>query len=244
MAIVSHPLKLVYFDIPKVACTSLKTLLWELEHGRPLRNTAPRRAINRLLPREARIPTRIHDIDGYRTWSFARTDIAALPQDYDRITVLRDPIARLVSAWSNKASDAVFAARDEFEDLRNEGLSTQPSFSEFLADFERYKAVSRPVRVHNHPYAWHLGPDLAFYQHVFKIEDIGALDAYLSARAGRPMAIPRANRSSAARTAPVMTPTDIERIVALTQSEYDWLGTLYDRDAAIEKLKAQSARSA
>lgn len=242
MPIISHRLRLVYFDIPKVACTSLKTLFWEIENGRdfPGRNASRiSRAVARLSGRKP-LPNSIHECEGYMTWSFERSRELAIPDGYDWMTVLRDPIARLHSGWSNKANDKTFAGRNELEDLRNDGLCTAPSFAEFIRHFERYQAVSRPVRVHTHPYAWHLGPDLMAFAHRFRIEELDGLQGFLSERAGARVELPWRNRSDAVRDAVELGPAEIDKLIALTRGEYAWLGGLYDQEEGLARLMGRS----
>lgn len=124
MPVVSHSLRLVYLDVPKVGCTTLKVLFWELEHGRRFRTPRWVRLLRRAKLNVRASAGNIHDTSGYRTWSFARCRREfTIPEGYSRLTVLRDPIDRVFSAWKSKARPGVFAARDEVEDLLNEGLS-------------------------------------------------------------------------------------------------------------------------
>ena len=49
MPVSSSQLSIVYYDVPKVACTSLKTWFWELEHGQAFTGDSPRdKMLNRL----------------------------------------------------------------------------------------------------------------------------------------------------------------------------------------------------
>ena len=241
MAVVSHELKLIYFDVPKVACTTLKTQLYELAYGplvapfQPTLKDRARAALGRSHPRP-KGPS-VHYRDGYRTLSYARAlREQDLPKDYARIAVVRDPIARFYSAWANKANEADFARRDELEDLRNEGLSTAPDFQEFLANFEAYRALSRPVRVHNQLYSWHLGPRASNFDQIFQIEDMGALEAWLSERNSEPITLRSSNQSDRKQDAVPLTADEKAKLLALTQEDYRWLGGLYDAQAGLERL--------
>ena len=243
MPVISHKLKLAYFDIPKVACTTLKTALWEIENGREF-EASPKLPIsdrirNLISDAKAENWLDIHDIDGYRTLSYRLAKEIDIPSDYDRITVLRDPIARFYSAWSNKANWKTFSARGELYDLENEGLAPSPSFPEFLREFERYRAASRPVRVHTFPYAWHLGPDLSPYDKRFKLEKMGELEEYLSQRAGVQVSLPKANRTVASREPLDLSAPEIDKLIDLTKEEYAWLDGLYDQSASLERLLAR-----
>lgn len=241
MPVISHSLQLVYFDIPKVGCTTLKTLLWEIDHGTPFRRWTDLSFMDRLrrrlwLDRSTLANSGIHYQPGYRTWSYDRAQSLDIPEGYARLTVLRDPIARIFSAWTNKMTQAVFAARDEEEDLRNEGLPTMPGFGEFIERFEEYCRFSRPVRVHTYPYRWHLGPDLGAYDAVFRLEDGAALESYLSARQGAPVTMGRRNRTTTFDRDAQLTPSQTDRLVALTRDEYAWTGGLYDQQAGLDRF--------
>jgi len=241
LAIVSHELKLVYFDVPKVACTTFKTRLYELAHGPLVPHYQPsftdqvRALVGRPRPR-AKGPS-IHYRDGYRTLSYKRAAMEQeIPRDYARIAIVRDPIARFYSAWANKANEADFARRDELEDLRNDGLSTAPTFEEYLRDFEAYRTHSRPVRVHNRPYSWHLGPEANSFNHIFQIEDMAKLERWLSERGGQPVKLTKSNQSERKQSTVVLRPDEKAKLLELTQSDYQWLGELYDAQAGLKRL--------
>ncbi|MEL6708305.1 MAG: sulfotransferase family 2 domain-containing protein [Pseudomonadota bacterium] len=241
MAVVSHELKLIYFDVPKVACTTLKTQLYELAHGplvapfQPTLKDRARAALGRPRPRH-KGPS-VHYRDGYRTFSYTRAlREQDLPSDYARIAVVRDPIARFYSAWANKANEADFARRDELEDLRNEGLSTAPDFQQYLEAFEVYRTHSRPVRVHNQPYSWHLGPSASDFDKIFQIEDMSRLEAWLCERHGEPITLKKSNLSERKQKAVALEDSQKAKLLALTHEDYRWLGDLYDAQAGLEGL--------
>lgn len=243
MPVISHKLRLVFYDVPKVGCTSIKTALWEIENDRPFRQAKDLSRLERLrrrigLDRGPAMPG-IHNIDGYRTMSHARAQGVAVPEGYLRVTMVRDPAARLYSAWINKAAQTVFAQRGELEDLRNETLPLDPSFADLLDRFAAYRRVSRPVRVHTEPYAWHLGPDLAAYDRVFRLEDMAGFEAFLSERAGRAVRMPRRNSTETIRREARIEPRHAEVLRRLTAADYAWTGEHYDRDAGIERLMAR-----
>ena len=75
MSVVSHRARLVYVVVPKAACTSVKTILYDLDVGGDRR---PKQGLrDRLLGRPAPAPTSIHQIDGYVT---RPSDSAGVPQ--------------------------------------------------------------------------------------------------------------------------------------------------------------------
>lgn len=241
MAILSHKLRGAYFDITKVGTTTIKTALWRLEHGADFDGSGFARLKNKLHYKLAAKglarPRSIHETPGWQNEVFALAR-QGIPEGYAPFTMVRDPAARLKSAWRDKVHEAQFAWRGELMDLRGEGLPTDPTFGEFIDHFEAYRMVSRPVRVHTTAYAWHLGDDLSFFDHVFRLEEISALQAWFDERAGHPVWIPHANKSGGRKAArdDRLSPAQIDRVFTLMAPDYALLGPLYDIDAARAKF--------
>lgn len=239
MAVISDRARVAYFIVPKAACTSIKSLFAELDGGVP----APRRGLgDRLLGRPAPKPPSIHQVPGYVTTAFA--DVAPVPDGFARITVVRDPLARLHSAWSNKTGVSVFADRGEIDALSSAGVPLDPSFGAFVEHFERYRAFSRPAMVHTRPLAWHLGPDLGIYDAVFRLEALGAFEAYLSDRVGTPVTVPRENRSPTPERPLGFEARHADLARAILAPDYALLGGLYDFDASLNRFLEKHAATA
>ena len=251
MAVVCKTLNLVYFDVPKVACTTLKTWFWEVENGRPFpKPTLPARILRLMKGGGPPLYRSIHSVPGYTTKSHARIRAEAGDNleafaGIETLAVVRDPVARLFSAWSNKAGAAIFAARGETEDLRNMLLDTDPDFGTFIDNLDAYRSVSRPVRAHTQSYEWHLGPRLDAYDHIFEMEQMPALDAFLTARRGRPADLGQRNASGGmARPPGTLSPAQVDRLGEITAPDYAWLGGRYCVDTALKKLAQRFDRVA
>jgi len=234
MSVVSHRLRAVFFDLPKAGSTALKHVLWKLEHGAPFDGTGLRRIGHalrwKLAARGLATPRTIHEMAGYRNLAFG---IAEVPDGYDRVAILRDPASRFRSAWRDKVHRAQFAWRGETMDVENAGLPLDPSFGEFVDNWETYRLLSRPARVHTMPYEWHLGPDLDVYDRVFRLEDIAELQAYLSQRAGEAVTLGRENASAPDDTRPdALSPRQIDRLFEILEPDYALAGARYDAQAA------------
>jgi len=239
MPITSDRTRLYYHDVPKIACTSLKILFWELENGRkfPHRTSTPtffRRAMHHLgLPGAAGTP-RIHATEGYQTRSWKAS--AAPPPGYETLVVLRDPVERLYSAWKNKARSRVFSARDELDDLTNEGLPHDPDLGTFIEMFDEYRQVSRPVRIHTNHYSWHLGPDIEYFDHVFTLQDMGSLIAFLATRAGTNLAMPHRNKSAKKERSDKLSKPQLNRLAKITEPDYLWLKGKYSLEQSLHRF--------
>lgn len=238
MAIISKTLRLVYFDITKIGSSSVKKAFWELDTGAPFKGRGLARVINtarwHLSERKLVSPRNIHEMPGYQNERF---EIATVPEGYETFTFLRDPAARMKSAWKDKINKAQFVWRGEEMDLHNEGLSLNPSFGDFIDRFEDYRLTSRPARVHSTAYSWHLGPDMGFYDHVFRLEDADALPAFLSERAGRPVPLPHDNPGGAEARDDRLSPAQMDRLFEITAPDYALLKGIYDPDVSRAKLE-------
>ena len=236
MPIHSRTLNLYYYDMPKVACTSVKTFFHGLDTGRTLRH----RPVLPLVPagvqkRAGLMHASIHVQPGYRSCSWLRADPP--PEGAETLTLVRDPILRLHSAWKNKANRASFAARGEVRDLWNMGLDPDPDFAAFIDNLDAYRLISRPARVHTYRYSYHLGPDISHFEHVFRLEEMAGFEAFLSERLGRPARIGRENATASEKRDDHIGPVQVDRLLADTKPDYDWLGGLYDPDAALARLR-------
>jgi len=180
----------------------------------------------------------IHREPGYETRSFLTAQ--PIPAGFETMVVIRDPIDRLYSAWRNKASAPLLQKRID-EDLRNEGLPVQPDFGTYIERLNHYRAVARPVRVHTHPISWHLGPTLDAFDHVFRIEELGALAEFLSKRLGRAVSVPHVNRTKAAAdierlNVDRLNPNQVEALRSFVAADYIWLAGAYDLERSVRRF--------
>ena len=235
MAIDCKTTRTVYHAIPKVACTSLKTLFWTLNtEGRPLpvteQITKAVRFVRGLPPR----PLGVHHRPGYETVSFNASH--PIPDGYEAFAVVRDPLSRLKSAWANKVTRKRFEHREEDRALKAQGLALPPGFPDFVMNYDAYRCLSGAVRDHTENYSVYLGPEISAPGRLFRMEAMAPLQDWLSERAGRRLEIPRENKGGpAGRDASV--PVAIhDRLRAITRADYDWLAGMYRFDEGLARL--------
>ena len=233
MPVASSQLSLVYYDVPKVACTSLKTWFWELEHGKAFTGDSPRdRVLNRLGLKDY---GNIHWQESTITRSFKTAPKP--PAGYATLVVVRDPIRRLVSAWKDKVNAESFnRQKNVLYDLENEGLVPNPDFETFIEHFDEYRMVTWATRRHTNSLAWHLGPDIGFYDHVFSLEALDELIAFLSGKLDKEVSLPRQNTSNSNRSAIKLSSAQVDKILEITRPDYQWLGSLYSQQDSLEQL--------
>jgi hypothetical protein len=170
MSIYSEVLNIRYYPVPKVACTSVKRVIYELEHGAPYKGGS------------------IHKAYDTATFSPGTEDRV---EGELRIALVRDPIKRFISAYRNRIHGYEEAAHWK---LRKQGLPLDmkpfPSPQEFVHNLAAYQARVPSLKHHTLPMVTYLGRDPGFYDHIFDMSDIPALEALLSERAGRDVRLP------------------------------------------------------
>ena len=162
MTVILKSHKLFYASVPKVACSSIKRAFYEIEYGKPFEgafNSKDKRSIHQIYPGELR-------------QYYPDAEIA----DFRRLTLVRDPIARFLSAYSNRVAHRRQLSEDVVKKadwLRR--LKPHPDLHEFVDRFEKYLAVPD---VHNHcrPMVDRLGSDAGYFHAIY---DISQMDAFL-----------------------------------------------------------------
>ncbi|MXN64025.1 hypothetical protein GR183_03830 [Stappia sp. GBMRC 2046] len=161
MAIVLENYGIVYFPVPKTACTSIKYLMYKINNGRNFEQHI--RGDNLM---------HIHN-SAYDTPSFIDVDLMPL-KNMIRITVVRDPVARMLSAYSNRVKHygELSEKRIDLELASKLGVRPNPSPDQFFNNLGKYRILSDSIKHHTDPIYSFLGSDLRYFHHVFRIEKI------------------------------------------------------------------------
>ena len=158
-----------YNPVPKVACTSLKTLFFKIENG-----------IDFIPLVRNGIEYHIHDY--YPSRPFNPLD-NNLRQKLWNFAVVRDPIERLISCYRNRV---VFYGQLSAHNLGPEaikaGCKPDPDIHQFIDGLENYIQYSAPVRHHLEPHTFFLGSDASYYDDIFQMDEMDKLIKQLSAR--------------------------------------------------------------
>lgn len=230
-AYLSHTHKLFYVSTPKVACTSLKWWLAELE--------GYAQALSEFKDSNESDPDLIiHDsfhkvapqIAGLGPEALAP---ALVSEEYFRFAVVRNPYKRIFSAWQSK-----LLLREPLQSqhyLDNEFFNHPiTSLADIRASFEGFlehlasKEAPNFLDLHWTPQADLLRPDLIAYTKLSQIEDVRELDAALSRHLGPHVANPftsrRANESLIPYSENLVTPRAAELIQLLYRRDFDLFG--------------------
>ncbi len=171
MVAVCYRIGVVYFPTPKVACTSIKHALFAIDRGFDIREVVGPDPLN------------LHVHFALPTHPFNAGLVAALPANFEKICVVRDPYSRFVSGYRNRVVHLRETAQAPPHLPSDPDINT---FAELLMEYRRLPAIAH----HFAPQTTFLGLDHSFYDRVFRLEELDSLARYLSARAGRPVELP------------------------------------------------------
>ncbi len=164
---------LVYYPVPKVASTSIRLTIDALNEKHSLLYKKPpsKKDIRNI---HSTYPTRaqLHPLRGF------------LADSFERVAVIRDPIKRVLSAYSNRVvHDKVLSEkRVDTSLLQSMNLPLNPDLNTFLLRLPEYCIVSEDIAFHVRGFQTFLGGAIHQFDHIFKIEDIRDFEALLSER--------------------------------------------------------------
>jgi hypothetical protein len=170
--------RMAFFFSPKAGGTSLRAFLFHAENGFAFRD---------------------YSVQGQHVdanmlaanYRFNRVDHGQL-EGYRRFALLRDPVKRFLSAYSNRVLHyrelSIEAAGVQ---LLREGLPPDPDIATFLDNYIGYLRCSKPLARHFLKQQKFIGPDPEYYERVFKLEEIDGLVDFVNAETGTQAKMPR-----------------------------------------------------
>lgn len=200
--------KLAYMAVPKAGCTSVKTMLATIDPTVDLP------------PTDSRDELMVHSI--YPTTRF-RPHRWETVEGYYRFTVIRDPIRRLLSTYSNRVVTLGQLTHSPKIRSGEAGLPSDPDPDFFFQNLLPYMAASSAIKHHCLPIWLFTGTDLSRYERVFRTDQLSELSAELSARSGQELQVERANSSTKPLRFEDLSPAGRDAVWKRLKPEYDFL---------------------
>ena len=176
MSVILDEFKLSYIPVPKIACTSLKTMFFEVENGFPFK---PFRASG--------YPWWIHRF--YESVPFEKLAHARMA-GHRRIAVLRDPIRRLLSCYGNRVVHHRELSKGKArKPLKRAGLPFNPDLPTFIAHLAAYCEAVPSIHHHAMPMVTYLGRDPSYFARLYAMAQLDELVSNLSDLAGHRLAL-------------------------------------------------------
>lgn len=214
-AAISKKLNLAFFSIPKSASTSMKMALWEIETGQPWTDD----------------PDKVHP--RFRTFPITPDDFKAT-EGMRRITIVRDPVRRLLSAYGNRVHHHGDIRKSLGRPIRRIKLTLKhpwvrryPSANSFYSRLSGYQALSYSIWHHTCSIRNFIGDDLSVFDRVYRVEDLAELEADLSEMAGRAIHLPHEQTGGMKLRMEDLSPRARAAVLASTAEDYALLKGLY-----------------
>jgi len=212
-----------YRDIPKSACTSIKLELYHLMAGNEF-NAA--------------------DHGGKHIHQYMNSSFNTEIDDCDfRFIVVRDPIKRFLSGYSNRVLHHRELSREyistNHKALLDEIPVFDPSLSEFIEHLDIYLKVS-PIHHHIKQITSFLGnEDLECFSHVYKIENSDQLASDLSKTIEKPVTFGREQTGGKKINVHELTKQQANYLLEFYDADYKLLEGLYSKSDILKQVEAK-----
>ncbi|UWQ89676.1 sulfotransferase family protein [Rhodobacteraceae bacterium M382] len=206
----------VYAAVPKAGCSSVKAMLADL------------------------VPEAVSDQDGedreaahhaaFQTRRWRGDKLLALPDAF-RFTVVRDPVKRLMSVYT----DRVVGRNDLYNSRRlrrQSELPLDPDPDVFFGNIQRYASLSSVIKHHVFPTYMFTGVDLSLYDKVYRTNEMAQVALDLSAHTGVSLSSKHANKSKAKLDFNDLKPETQDQVRAFLAEDYDLLSDYFDNPFA------------
>ena len=211
MAIEVEAYRLAYMALPKAGCSAVKEALARLDPDVTLPEAPDVFTWHGIYP-TARF--RPHRWEKY------------LSRGWFRFCVVRDPIKRLLSVYSNRVDTFNDLARSR--GVRVSDLPADPDPDYFFGHLRDYIAASSSVK-HHAIGAWlFLGPKPLRYTRVYRTDEMADLAADLEFVTGRKVVIPRSNASPRTVSFDELSPATRDSLRPFLDQEYRYLSEYFD----------------
>ncbi|MFH7566177.1 sulfotransferase family 2 domain-containing protein [Oceanimonas smirnovii] len=215
--------KVGYRYIPKVACTSIKEKIYEIENNKKFNREEYKKHIHQYMNHQHLKPITECDF---------------------RFIVVRDPVKRFLSAFSNRIGYYKELSKEYIKEntpeLLNEIKIFNPNIKEFINNFHTYMKV--PV-IHHHfcPISDFLeGEDLSFFSKVYKMEKLNELESDLSVIYGTDIQFEKTQTGGKKIDIGSLKRSDLDLIINFYNDDYALLNDMYSPSEAVNEWKIKS----
>ena len=203
--------KIAYMAVPKAACSSVKAALCAID---PDARMPKAKVIDWVDELHIQYPTKRFRLQRWKLY-----------EDHWRFTVIRDPLKRLMSVYSDRIKQKRDLLRSR--KLRKSDLLDDPDPDFFFEHLQDYSSLSSVIKHHILPASIFIGPDLTRYDKVYRVEDLDQLAEDISNRINAPVLIPRLNKSAYSLSFDDLSPKAKAVIRKHLDSDYTLLSRYY-----------------
>ena len=146
-------------------------------------------------------------------------------QDMYRVTMVREPVKRFLSAYSNRVLyHKELSVEKVGKNLAALGLEPDPDVHLFIARLGAYKQTSQSIRGHTRPMAAFLGEDPGLYDRIYCISEIETFRQDIAQRVNMDIEMPHKQAEGPKIDASALSTAEIEKIRSLYSKDYELFG--------------------
>ena len=200
--------QIAYMATPKAACSSVKIALLQLMQGGGVPDLQD---LHQMLPT---MRFRQHRFRLYR--------------DYWWFCVVRDPIRRLMSVYTDIVVGRKLLLTSPNLTTKDLGLAVSPDPDAFFQELGRYARHASVIKHHCLPAHVFTGPDLSVYDRVYTTAELPQLGADLRQISHKTANVPNANKSAGTLNFEDLNAVTQARLIPYLKREYAYLSAYYD----------------
>ncbi|MRX52019.1 hypothetical protein GI374_16700 [Paracoccus sp. S-4012] len=214
MPVILRQHNIAYFPVPKTGCTSLKELFFEVENGwrfKPFRRNGQQYHIHHAYPSVLFSEMRPQRFEGL-----------------DRFLIVRDPVARFLSAYSNRVvHHGELSVEYAGNSLMKEGLPYSPSLSEFVTNIAGYRKAVPVIEHHVRPLVDFAGMNAEYYTRIYSISKIGDFAQMVCERTGTDVELRRLQTGGPKITVDALSPKELEVVREIYADDFNVYGSYF-----------------
>jgi Sulfotransferase family len=226
LAVPIEKLGICYFPVPKVANTSIKHMLFEIENGKPFRSPVIIDGVRK---------SHIHRV--YETVPFEKGNLASF-NDMLRIAVIRDPLERLVSCWRNRVQHygELSSGKVSLNRLEELGVPPDPDLNTFALNIGKYRKAKGSIHTHAAPIVDFLGHDANYFHMIFSINNLPLVEDFFHILTGEKRKLRRSQTGGPKASIAELSETAIQHLKQVYAADYEVFGQYFNgTGAAVEK---------
>ncbi|WP_170962460.1 sulfotransferase family 2 domain-containing protein [Vibrio sp. F13] len=209
--------ELSYFPVPKAACSSIKTALYEQKESMSY-------------DKERYNGIHVHDY-----WS---SKMIPLGSTEKTVIVVRDPIERFLSAYASRVNDHHELNYNSIKRtcpwLETMLPNFNPNLSQFIRHFEHYLLVPT-IEHHCQPLSWLIDHNLEQFSEIIPLEKIDRAQILIQDATSSNITIPKAHVGKSKVSLGMLTEEQLNKLLKFYADDYVLLDSLYSVQSIREK---------
>ena len=233
-AVMCDRFKIAYAYIPKCACTTIKTVIKFLSSELKKDNYRINKKISTLKYQD---PMEIH-----RFQKIYLINMGNITTNYFKFVVVREPIKRFLSAFSNK----ILYSKESLERtkltaiqyLSMAQLGVNPEINSMIENLELYSEMSDNWQLHIKPQHTFMGNQIKGFDRIFQVERLGELGKKLSEITGFEINLPRLNTGGRKISLAELSEKSIKKLIDFYSRDYELLKDYYSPEKIWDEYQA------